>query len=196
MLARLMTRQTLLEKRRHVALRTMDVVARRARHARARAKTLAALQQRHLIPVDVGGRRRVRGRGEIVVELVTRSVGERRNFWVPLAGMAQGTVVHLPVSGEARGIENVASARLRGMRRLIPDVGAPVSMTFFAGDAELVVAGVPRRAGDRADRKRRAVAFQTVGHDESPKVDLAVHVAGTVNPSLDPHEIRGGQLEQ
>src|SRR5437879_10003585 len=84
MLARLMTRQTLLEKRRHVALRTMDVVARRARHARARAKTLRALQQRHLIPVDVGGRRRVRGRGEIVVELVTRSVGERRNFWVPL----------------------------------------------------------------------------------------------------------------
>src|SRR2546426_8513203 len=78
MLARLMTRQTLLDKRRHVALRTMDVVASGARHSRARAKALAALQQRHLIPVDVGGRRRVRGRGEIVIEFVTRSVGERR----------------------------------------------------------------------------------------------------------------------
>src|SRR2546422_3125395 len=194
--ARLMTRQALLDKRRYVALRTMNVVASRARHARARAKTLAALQQRHLIPVDIGGRRRVRGRGEIVVELVTWPVGERRNFRVPLAGVAQGTVVHLPVSGEARGIENVASARLRGMRRLIPHVGAPVPMTFLTGDPEHVVARVPRRAGDRADRKRRAVAFQTVRDDESPKVDLAVHVAGTVDPSLDPHEIRGGQLEQ
>src|SRR6184192_1723251 len=83
-----------------------------------------------------------------------------------------------------------------GMRRLIPHVGAPVPMTFLTGDPEHVVARVPRRAGDRADRKRRAVAFQTVGDDESPKVDLAVHVAGTVDPSLDPHEIRGGQLEQ
>ena len=82
------------------------------------------------------------------------------------------------------------------MRRLIPHVGAPVPMTFLTGDPEHVVAGVPRRAGDRADRKRRAVAFQAVRDDESPKVDLAVHVAGTVNPSLDPHEIRGGQLEQ
>src|SRR2546427_1026984 len=105
--ARLMTRQALLDKRRYVALRTMDVVTRRARHARARAKTLAALQQRHLIPVDVGGRRRVRGRGEIVVELVTRSVGERRNLRVPLAGMAQGTGVHLPVSRETRDRKSV-----------------------------------------------------------------------------------------
>src|SRR5438552_15952177 len=79
---------------------------------------------------------------------------------------------------------------------LILDVGSPVPMTFFAGDADYVVARVPRRAGDRADRKRRAVAFQTVRDDESPKVDLAVHVAGTVDPSLDPHAIRGGQLEQ
>src|SRR6266446_5288590 len=102
MVARLMTRQALLDKRRHVALRTMHVVARRARHAQARAKTLAALQQRHLIPVDVRGRRCVRRRGEIIVELVTRSVGERRNFRVPLAGVAQGTAVHPPVSGEVR----------------------------------------------------------------------------------------------
>src|SRR2546425_10749648 len=105
MLARLMTRQALLDKGCHVALRTMDVVARRARHAPARAKTFSALQQRHLIPVDVGGRRRVRGRGEIILQLVTRSVGERRNFWVPPAGVAQGTVFHLPVSRETRGIE-------------------------------------------------------------------------------------------
>src|SRR2546425_9796359 len=57
MLARLMTRQTLLDKRRHVAVRAMDVVARRARHAPARAKTLSAPPQRPPIPVDVGGRR-------------------------------------------------------------------------------------------------------------------------------------------
>src|SRR6266403_512814 len=97
----------------------MDVMARRTRHARARAKTLAALQQRHLIP----------------------------------------------------------------------DVGSPVPVTFFTGDAEHVVAGVPRRAGDRADRKRRAVALETMGDDDPAKVDLAVHVAGTVDPPLDPHEI-------
>src|SRR5947208_10645835 len=76
------------------------------------------------------------------------------------------------------------------------EVGSTVRMSVFAGDADDVVAGVPRRAGDRADRKRRDVAFQTVGDDESLKVDLAVYVAGTVDPSLDPHEIRGGQLEQ
>src|SRR4029077_12018110 len=193
---RLMTRQALLDKRRHVTLRTMNVMARRARHARARAKTLAALQQRHLIPVDVRGRRRVRGRGEIVVEVVTRSVGERRYFWVPLSGVAQGAVVHLPVPGETRGIEDIASARVRRMRCLILDVGSPVPMTFFAGDAEYVVARVPRRIGDRADRERRAVAFQAVGDDESPKVDLAVHGAGAIDPPLDPKEIGGGQLEQ
>src|SRR6266480_4105547 len=110
--------------------------------------------------------------------------------------MAQGAVVHLPIPGEARGIEDIASAGVRRMGCLILDVGSPVPMTFFAGDAEHVVAGVPRRARDRADRKRRAVAFQTAGDDESPKVDLAVHVAGTVDPSLVPYEIRGGQLEQ
>src|SRR6266705_1304596 len=42
--ARLMARQALLDKCGHVALRSMDVVARRARHVRARAKTPAALQ--------------------------------------------------------------------------------------------------------------------------------------------------------
>src|SRR5260370_2393199 len=79
---------------------------------------------------------------------------------------------------------------------LILDVRSPVRMTFFAGDAEYVVAGVPRRAGDCANRERRAVAFQAVGDDESAEADLAVHVAGTVDPSLDPHAIRGVQLEQ
>src|SRR2546422_7543278 len=55
---------------------------------------------------------RSRGRGEIVIEFVTRSVGERRYLRVPLASVAQGTVVHLPVSGEARGIEDRKSTRL------------------------------------------------------------------------------------
>src|SRR3989475_11241135 len=50
MLARLMTRQALLDKGRHVALRTMDVVASRGRHARGRAETPAALQERPLDP--------------------------------------------------------------------------------------------------------------------------------------------------
>src|SRR5258708_37145722 len=99
--------------------------------------------------------------------------------------MAQGAVVHLPVPGEARWIEDIASGRLRRMGCLILDVRSPVPMTFFAGDAEYVVAGVPRRPCDRANRERRAVAFQAVGDDESAEVDLAVHVAGTVDPSLD-----------
>src|SRR2546428_1120487 len=63
MLARLMTPQTLLDKRPHVALRTMHLVARRARHAPARAKKLAAPQPPPPISLDVGGRRPRPGRG-------------------------------------------------------------------------------------------------------------------------------------
>src|SRR6266480_831470 len=197
MLARLMARQALLDKRGHVALRSMDVVARRAGHVRARAKTPAALQQPHLIAVDVRDRcRLVRRRGEIVVELVTRSVGERRRFRVPRAGMAQGAVVHPPVPRETCRVENVASARIRGVGRLIPRMSSPVAMTFFTRDAEHVVAGVPRSAAGRAKRKRRAMAFQTVGDDEASEVDLAIHIAGTVDPPLDPHEIGDGQFEE
>jgi hypothetical protein len=33
------------------------------------------------------------------------------------------------------------------------------------------------------------MALETMGDDDSAKVDLAVHVAGTVDPPLDPHEI-------
>src|SRR3989454_4202111 len=58
MLARLMTRQTLLDKRPHVALRTMDVVARRAPHAPAPAEKLAAPQQRHPSSLGRGRSRR------------------------------------------------------------------------------------------------------------------------------------------
>src|SRR2546425_2152939 len=52
----LMTRQALFRKPRHVALRSMDVVAGRARHRWTGAKTLAAPQQPDLIALDVGDR--------------------------------------------------------------------------------------------------------------------------------------------
>src|SRR2546425_8978202 len=52
----LMTRQALFRKPRHVALRSMDVVAGRARHRWPGAKAPAAPQQPHLIAVDVGDR--------------------------------------------------------------------------------------------------------------------------------------------
>src|SRR5437879_13813514 len=48
MLARLMTRQTLLREPRDVSFRSMDVVASRTGHVPARAKALAAPQQPHL----------------------------------------------------------------------------------------------------------------------------------------------------
>src|SRR5439155_1528578 len=103
--------------------------------------------------------------------------------------MAQGAIVHLPVSRETSRIENVASARLRRMGRLIPHVGSPVTMTFFTRDAEHIVAGVPHPGAGRAKRKRGAMTFQTVGDDESSEVDLAIHIAGTVDPPPDPHEV-------
>src|SRR5258708_32099432 len=98
--------------------------------------------------------------------------------------MAQGAVVHLPVPGEARWIEDIASARVRRVGCLILDVRSPVPMTFFAGDAEYVVAGVPRRPCDRANRERRAGAFQAVGDEEPAEVELAVHLAGHFDHSL------------
>src|SRR2546430_13790242 len=47
MLARLMTRQTHLDKRRHLAVRTMPLLARPARHTPGRAETPSALSPRH-----------------------------------------------------------------------------------------------------------------------------------------------------
>src|SRR2546425_10298231 len=52
----LMTSQALFREPRHITLRSMDVVAGRARHRWTGAKALAAPQQPDLIAVDVGDR--------------------------------------------------------------------------------------------------------------------------------------------
>src|SRR5256886_17301264 len=52
----LMTSQALFHEPRYIALRSMNVVARRARHRWTGAQALAAPQQPELIAVDVGDR--------------------------------------------------------------------------------------------------------------------------------------------
>src|SRR5947208_14540028 len=134
MLARLMARQTLLSQRRNVSFRSMDVVARRTGHVRARAKALAAPQQSHLITMDVrNGNVRVRSRDEIVVEPLARSVRERRSPRLALARMAQGARIPPPVPREPRRIENECSAGLSWVRRLISNMLSPLAMTLFTG---------------------------------------------------------------
>src|SRR5439155_8644835 len=112
MLARLMTRQTLLRELGDVSFRSMDVVASRTGHVSARAKALAAPQQPHLITMHVrNGNIGVGSSDEIVVEPLTRPVCERRSSRLPLPGMAQRAIFHPSVPRDARGIEDGCSAR-------------------------------------------------------------------------------------
>src|SRR5256886_12356261 len=110
--------------------------------------------------------------------------------------MAQRAIIHPSVPREARGIEDGRSARLRGMRRLKVDVFSPLAMTFFAGDAQAVTAGVTHCTELRLERKRRAVTLQTARHDESSEVDLTIRIAGTVDPLLGSGQIGDRQFEQ
>src|SRR5437879_13638674 len=98
MLGGLMTRETPPRQPSNGAFASVHVVAGRAGQVRAGAKTPAAAQQLDLIAVDVRDRN-VLGRwtNEIVVELLARSVRERRPSGVPLSGMAQRAIVHLAI---------------------------------------------------------------------------------------------------
>src|SRR2546426_4703315 len=99
--------------------------------------------------------------------------------------MAQGAIVQLPPSREACRIENVPSAGLPRMGRVILDMLAPVTVTLFTGNAQHIIPGVPHGAAIDQDRKRGAVTFQAARDDEPPKVDLAVRIARAVYPLLD-----------
>src|SRR5437867_11427575 len=76
------------------------------------------------------------------------------------------------------------------------DVLAPVTVAFFAGNAQHVIPGVPHGAAIDQDSKRSAVTLQAARDDEPSKVDLAVRIPGAVYPFLDAREIRDRQLEQ
>jgi len=73
---------------------------------------------------------------------------------------------------------------------------APVTVTFFTGNAQHIIPGIPHGAVIYLDRKRGAVTFQAARDDEPPKVDLAVRIARAICPLLDAREIRDRQLEQ
>src|SRR6266581_380845 len=112
---------------------SMDVVARGAGHRCAGAKALAAPQESDLIPVHVGDRRIPVRRGEkVVIELFTRLVSERGLDLFPQARMTQCAVIHLSISGEARGIDNVFPADIRRMGRLVLHMLAAVAVALFA----------------------------------------------------------------
>src|SRR5947208_15973497 len=110
--------------------------------------------------------------------------------------MAQRAIIHPSVPREARGIEDGRSARLRGMRRLKVDVFSPLAMTFFAGDAQAVTAGVTHCTELRLERKRRAATLQTAMHDESSEVDHTIQIARTLYPLPVSCQIRDRPIEQ
>src|SRR5437764_73183 len=131
----------------------------------------------------------VGGREEKVVQVLTGPIGKFRLQGLPRAGMTQSAIVQLPLSREARRIENVPSAGLPRMGGVILDMLAPVTVAFFTGNAQHVIPGVAHGAAIDHDRERSAVTLQAARDDESPKVDLAVRIAGAAYPSLDAREI-------
>src|SRR5207245_3795334 len=75
MLARLMTRQTLLREPRDVSFRSMDVMASRTGHVPAREKALAEPQKPHLITKHVrNGNINIGSSDDIDVTHLTRTV--------------------------------------------------------------------------------------------------------------------------
>src|SRR2546428_881950 len=104
----LMTSQALFREPGYIALRSMNVGARRARHRWIGAKELAAQQQPDLIAVHVRDWLvPIRLGKEKVGEPVTRPVRKRRLGGLSIARVAQGAVVQLPVPREARRIEDI-----------------------------------------------------------------------------------------
>src|SRR5215471_13542761 len=110
--------------------------------------------------------------------------------------MAQRAIIQLPVARKTRGVENMLSLFLFRMSRLISDVLGAVAMTFCAVDAQLVIVRISRLAAGQIEFKRRAVAFQASRRNDAFKIDLAVHIAGAVDPLLDSSQERNRQLEQ
>ena len=131
-----MALQTLLGKLGQISFLLMDVVAGRTGHLPAGAKAFAVAEQRDLIPVHI----RLEGasvsfRAKILIQLLTRLVGESRLDWLRRARMAQTAIVQSPVSGKARRIENVLSSSLCRVRSVMLDMSLTFAVAFFTGDA-------------------------------------------------------------
>src|SRR5438876_11906613 len=109
-----MTRQTFLCERRHISLRSMDVVARGTGHARAGAIAFAAPQEPDLSAVDVRRRHVLIGlRDQVAIRPLARPVRKRRWARCVLAALPQGAGDHLPISRDARGVETALAAAVR-----------------------------------------------------------------------------------
>src|SRR2546429_9807952 len=71
-----------------------------------------------------------------------------------------------------------------------------VAVAFLTRDPQRIVAGVSHHTAVRLQGEGRGVAFQATRDDESPKVDLAIRIAGAVDPRIDASQIGDRQLEQ
>src|SRR5262245_14528030 len=140
-LAGLMTRKAFLRELRRLSLLLMDVVASRAGHRRAGAKTFTLAQERNLVPVNVrrwigiaGSRRR------IFIQPLAGLIRERSFLRRPCSRMAQSAIIQLPVARKARRVENAHSLFLVRMSRVISDVSIAIAVTLCACDAQLITA--------------------------------------------------------
>ena len=97
-----MASQTFVRIRRRFPLRLVRIVTGRTRHARRRLKALALLQQRHLIPMYVPTRQRIRLQADMRSQLLARLERKRRRQILADASMALRASLNLSIAFEWR----------------------------------------------------------------------------------------------
>lgn len=205
-----MARQAHSRIRCRFALRLMQIVASRARHARRRLKTPALLQQGNLVPVNVHARQRIGLQADMRCQRFAWFERKRRRQTSADAPMTLRADIHLPVAFESNrrhfdglrcrrsAIRNrQRSSRRPSLARVQPHMLTASPMTPLTGNAEHEMLPIEVKSRFRPANllKISRMAFQTSRIDSTTKICSPVDIARTIHPAIQIRPVRNRQFE-